>query len=118
MPDGPARLPRDPVLAGEGTRRHRPSFSITSAGRGSGVVAKPVVVPAGTGTWSFMRIMSRQVSTCCQALEIAVPLRPVSRPEVGRSSRVRPPFRRAAAVLAPMPRTPGMLSDASPASAR
>jgi hypothetical protein len=45
-----------------GRRRHRPNFSITSAGRGSGVVAEPVLVPEGAATWSFMRIMSRQVS--------------------------------------------------------
>ena len=25
------------------------------------MVARPTIVPAGTGTWSFMRIMSRQV---------------------------------------------------------
>jgi hypothetical protein len=82
------------------------------------VVARPLMALAGTGTWLFMRIMSRQVSTCCQALVIAAPFLPASRPEAGRSSRVRPPSRRAAAVLAPMPRTPGMLSDVSPASAR
>jgi hypothetical protein len=58
------------------------------------MVAKPVIVPAGTGTWSFMRIMSRQVSTCCHAAVIAAPFRPASRPEAGRSVRARPPFRR------------------------
>ena len=47
-----------------------------------------------------------------------MPLPPDSRPEASRPSRFRPPDSRPAAVLAPTPRTPGMLSEVSPHSAR
>jgi hypothetical protein len=90
---------------------------MTSPGMGSGAVA----VPAGAaGRCRPVRIwiIDRQVSTCGQAARIAAPLPPQSRPEAGRSSRVRPAASSAAAVLAPMPLTPGMLSEASPHSAR
>src|ERR1019366_7793876 len=84
---------------------------------GSGMVA----TPAGrddSGRPVRIRIIDRHVSTFGQAAATAAPRLLARRPEGGRSSRVRPPDSKAAAVLAPMPLTPGMLSEASPHSAR
>ncbi len=103
--------------AGEVVRRHSPSRAMTSPGTGSGVVGAWAGL-ADSGRSFRRRIIDRQISTCGQVAAITAPLRPESRPEAGRSSRTRPSASKAAAVLVPTPLTPGMLSEASPDSAR
>lgn len=110
---GNGRRPALGASAAQPARHHSPSVAMTCPGIGSGTVAIPVGL-AGSGRSVRILIIDRHVSTRSQAAMIAVPLLPISRPEVGRSSRVRPPDSRVAAVLAPMPLAPGMLSEMSP----
>ena len=63
---------------------------------------------------AFIRIRFRAASSCSHPSRTALPVRPASRPDRGRSSRARPPVRRRAAVFGPIPRIPGSPSDGSP----
>jgi tryptophanyl-tRNA synthetase len=95
---------------------HRSSDSMTSAALGISGAGLPVG-RAGSSMVSIARVRPRQVRTCRQDAAMASPVRPVSRPDAGRSSRWRPSARSRAAVAVPTPRTPGMLSERSPTRA-
>jgi leader peptidase (prepilin peptidase)/N-methyltransferase len=101
-------------LASMSGRHHRSSSVTMSAGAGSKGDGRPSGACA-TGTSVRMRASSRHLTTVAMLSRMRCPVRPVSLPEAGRSSRRRPPWRRRAAVTGPTPGMPLIPSDGSPA---